>query len=414
MTLQLDLEALPDSKYAAQLRKSPAPVRFPRELEREFVRDGLQMQRPVVRFACLLVLLLLLLRCAQLAAMGAFFIDPVRALMLAIIGLCSLPLVGVAFSSLYERLYLRLAYWLVPLRGVLVAYTAVRLTAGGAPAVMMLLPLLMMGPLVLLGLPFRAGLLCAVAAFVSAFGTALTLHLPQGVLVSGTVLLLMTLAGCAVAVRLIERHARLEFLERHLLGELARQDALTWTSNRLVFDQALTRLWREAKSAARPLAILMLDVDDFKAYNDRYGHQAGDAALRSVARAVQGCMPRAIDLLARYGGEEFGVILVEVDRTQAAAIAEAMRCAVQALALEHDNSRCGPVLTVSIGVAVLQPSASRNCHGALQLADEALYRAKSAGRNRVEIMDDVEHRLLVTGEFSKDISAQLRGATPGP
>jgi diguanylate cyclase (GGDEF)-like protein len=213
-----------------------------------------------------------------------------------------------------------------------------------------------------------------------------------------------------LAARVNERHARRDFLERRLLSELAQQDALTWTKNRLVFDETLGRLWSQAAGAARSLAIGLIDIDYFKAY--RYGHQAGDAALRRAAQAIACCARRPLDLVARYGGEEFGVILFDTDGAGAAVMPEAMRCAVQSLAIERDTSRCGEVLTISVGVAVLQPSAGRNAYGALQLADEALYQAKSKGRNRIEVRDEAEHGLLVTGEFSKDIIAMVRQGAP--
>ncbi len=189
---------------------------------------------------------------------------------------------------------------------------------------------------------------------------------------------------------------------------MAQQDVLTWTKNRRMFDESLAQLWRQAATDGRPLSIFLIDIDYFKAFNDRYGHQAGDEALRQAAQAIQGCARRPLDLVARYGGEEFGAILYDTGRMGAQETAEAMRRAVQTLGIEHDGSRCGDVLTISVGVAVVEPTAWRNPYGALQLADEALYQAKSKGRNRVEMMDDVAHRLLVTGEFSKDIIAHLK------
>jgi diguanylate cyclase (GGDEF)-like protein len=152
----------------------------------------------------------------------------------------------------------------------------------------------------------------------------------------------------------------------------------------------------------------LLDVDHFKPYNDRYGHQAGDVVLRKVAHAIQGCVRRPLDLVARYGGEEFTAILYDTDAGRTESAAERIRKAVEELAIEHRGSRVGSVLTISIGAAVIAPDPRRSPSGALQLADEALYRAKSNGRNRVEIMDDTEYRLLVTGVFSKDLADTLK------
>ena len=110
-------------------------------------------------------------------------------------------------------------------------------------------------------------------------------------------------------------------------------------------------------------------------------------------------------MLARYGGEEFAVVLYDVDRAQAEAHAERMRRAVSGLALEHRGSRFSSV-TISIGVAIVAPTPGRRARGALQLADQALYEAKVRGRNRIEVMDQAAHRLLVTGVFAKKTLAQ--------
>jgi diguanylate cyclase (GGDEF)-like protein len=171
--------------------------------------------------------------------------------------------------------------------------------------------------------------------------------------------------------------------------------------NRRVFDESLERLWQRAVAAERRIAILLLDVDHFKAYNDRYGHQAGDRALRHVAQVCQAIVTRPQDLVARYGGEEFTVLLYDVDAVEASKVAERMRKAVIGLALEHRDSRARQLVTISIGVAVVEPSVDRDSRGALQLADEALYQAKTRGRNRVEVLDANAHAALETGVFAK-------------
>ncbi len=145
----------------------------------------------------------------------------------------------------------------------------------------------------------------------------------------------------------------------------------------------------------------MIDIDHFKAYNDWAGHQAGDQTLRRVAQTLQAFVTRPLDVLARYGGEEFALVSYDVDSAEAESLAEQMRIAVGALAIEHEGAASRRSVTISVGVAVVQPSAERRSRGALQLADQALYEAKVRGRNRVELLDDVAHRLLVTGVFSK-------------
>jgi diguanylate cyclase (GGDEF)-like protein len=203
-----------------------------------------------------------------------------------------------------------------------------------------------------------------------------------------------------MAARHFEKCSRTGFLEDRLIADLAQHDALTGTKNRRVFDEHLTRLWQQAVGDGRAIAVLLLDVDHFKAYNDRYGHLAGDLALRRVAQTVQRFVRRPLDILARYGGEEFAAILYNVEAGQAKDVAERICRAVAELAMEHRDSRTAAVVTISVGVAVVKATAQRNPRGALQLADQALYEAKVSGRNRVELMNDEEYRMLVTGVFA--------------
>ena len=404
-------EVLTDSVYAAQLQNDSRAARFPEPLESSYIRTWLRNNRVVVRCACLLTVVLVAMRVAE-TRLTSPIASPSAPVFIVLAS--SLVLLWLAWSGSYERWYLPFARVLVPVRNVLGVLLLVRASAAGGSDALMVLPLTIIGPFYFLGLPFRSGLLAAGLSVLTELFAARWFHLPADTAVSTAGFLVTTLGACAVAARVLDRQARRAFLESQLVGELAQHDVLTWTKNRRIFDESLTRLWRQAGADARPLAIMLIDIDYFKAYNDRYGHQAGDAALRQSAQAMQGCARRPFDLLARYGGEEFGVILFDTDRAGAEEIAEAMRRTVQDLAIEHDGSRCCDVLTISVGVAVVEPTAWRNPYGALQLADEALYRAKSNGRNRVEVMDDIEHRMLVTGEFSKDIVADLKsGATAG-
>jgi len=144
----------------------------------------------------------------------------------------------------------------------------------------------------------------------------------------------------------------------------------------------------------------LIDIDHFKAFNDRYGHQAGDQALRRVAQALKGLVNRPLDVLTRYGGEEFAALLYDVNTGQAQQVAEQMRRAVLDLAIEHRASRIGSTVSVSVGVAAIEPEAARKPRGATQLADEALYEAKQRGRNSVVVRDDAQYETMVTGVFS--------------
>jgi diguanylate cyclase (GGDEF)-like protein/PAS domain S-box-containing protein len=171
------------------------------------------------------------------------------------------------------------------------------------------------------------------------------------------------------------------------LEELARKDALTGLANRRSFDEMLEKSWRQTLRQGSEMALLLLDIDHFKQFNDLYGHQAGDDCLRTVAAAVGEFARRPNDLACRYGGEEFAIILGGVGPYAAVEIAEEIRSAVAALGVPHEAGSGGGYLTVSIGVATAVArigGSIRMPESLLQAADHALYKAKAAGRNSVE------------------------------
>jgi diguanylate cyclase (GGDEF)-like protein/PAS domain S-box-containing protein len=170
------------------------------------------------------------------------------------------------------------------------------------------------------------------------------------------------------------------------LSALALTDGLTGLLNRRSFDEALAREWKRAVRHGSEISLLFLDLDHFKRFNDRYGHQAGDDCLCAVAAAVSGAV-RATDRVARYGGEEIAVILPSTSTAGAAEAAEKVRSAIEALRLPHEgNPEGGGWLTVSVGVATAlarHGGTMRMPASLLQSADNAMYKAKHEGRNRV-------------------------------
>lgn len=164
---------------------------------------------------------------------------------------------------------------------------------------------------------------------------------------------------------------------------LATTDGLTGLTNRRAFDQALEAEVMRAGRASQPVSLMMIDVDRFKAYNDRYGHQGGDAALKTVGFCLKKSLKRPGDVAARYGGEEFAAILPNVDEDNAFFVADAFREALAALKMPHEGSE-RRYLTASVGLATYDPQAGHLTAGELiRRADEALYNAKAAGRDRV-------------------------------
>ncbi|RCU51664.1 MULTISPECIES: diguanylate cyclase domain-containing protein [Corallincola] len=168
-----------------------------------------------------------------------------------------------------------------------------------------------------------------------------------------------------------------------LLEQLVFIDGLTEIPNRRRFDELLEAEWLRARRNSTPIAVLLMDIDSFKLFNDNYGHTEGDDCLRATAAALANALRRPADFVARYGGEEFVAIVPEATEDAAVALAEKMRAAVEALQVPHEYSEVASVVTLSVGVAATVPSLERTPEQLIQTADEALYKAKQAGRNRV-------------------------------
>ena len=383
-------------------------MRFEPELEAEYIRSRLLGARALIRMACLLALATTLLRIGELLIAGRDMKIPSYGLMILFPGVvlsCSMLLTWVAWSQGFVRRYMPVANFAVPTRNVFAAVAVAAMATRGQVELLIVMPAMVLSPFFFLGLQFRPALICVTLTVVSFTISALIAAMPTPVLLRSCGFLIVTGATSAVAAWQLERQSRRSFLESRLIAQLAEHDALTGAKNRRVFDEHLDRLWLQAIRDGRQLAALLIDVDHFKAYNDRYGHQAGDIALQQVAQAVRAQISRPLDMLSRYGGEEFAVLLYDVDGASARDIAERMRVAVSALGLEHRGSRASHVVTVSIGVAAIQPLAERAPLGALQLADEALYAAKARGRNNVHLAADSDYRGLQTGVFTKYAAA---------
>jgi diguanylate cyclase (GGDEF)-like protein len=224
---------------------------------------------------------------------------------------------------------------------------------------------------------------------------------PHPVAQSSTILLISLLAFTLYAAWVLERDERRAWLmarqEEALQHELrqahdtmaqtARTDNLTQLANRRHFDEVLGQVWADSVARRQSLAVLLVDVDHFKAFNDLYGHPAGDACLRAVAAAMLQCVRKGGDVMARWGGEEFAVVMNDASLDSARLLAERIRAAVHEMARPHAASRSGSVVSVSVGVSAMVPDSHSSLDELLRTADLCLYEAKSRGRNRVWARD---------------------------
>ncbi|MCO6060298.1 diguanylate cyclase [Pseudomonas sp. MOB-449] len=179
----------------------------------------------------------------------------------------------------------------------------------------------------------------------------------------------------------VQTHLR---LQQHtaMMRQLANRDGLTGLCNRRCFDEALMQEFERHRRHRLPLALALIDIDHFKAYNDHYGHPEGDICLQRVAKAIDAVARRPGELVARYGGEEFVVILPHSDAHSARRYGDRLCEVVRSLELAHQASETADKVTISVGVASLVPTVQSTSQQLIALADQALYQAKTAGRNR--------------------------------
>jgi len=180
----------------------------------------------------------------------------------------------------------------------------------------------------------------------------------------------------------VKTHLTLKF-QSDLLRQLVFLDGLSGVFNRRYFDQQIAIEWSRAARNDQPLSLILLDVDFFKLFNDRYGHQAGDDALRLIAVTLKSCLRRPADLVARYGGEEFACVLPETSYDDALALAHELERKVRERGIPHETSSTAAVVTISVGIATREAGAMGDVQSLIGLADNLLYQAKHSGRGRV-------------------------------
>ena len=280
------------------------------------------------------------------------------------------------------------------------SWVSVSAWVAGEPRIFGRLLLAIIAVYFVLGLAFRSAIVVN-ALGLAAYATIAGMKGMPGIELTHYLLTLgIANVICVAGAWNLEHARRTAWLEGQRLAETAMQDGLTGIHNRRRFDDHLQRAWAHSIRDRKPVALLLADIDHFKAFNDRYGHQAGDQAMKSVAAALARFARRPLDLAARYGGEEFALVLYDTKRADAESLGTELLEAVRNLAIPHRDSGAAAVLTLSLGIACVVPAARRSWAGLVQLADQALYAAKDGGRNRLVLLEQ-EYEHMQTGYFHR-------------
>jgi diguanylate cyclase (GGDEF)-like protein len=322
------------------------------------------------------------------------------------------PILAIAFALTFLRRadtwYPRVMSVLMPLAMVAVASMGLWAWGQGENRLFVRLIIATIAVYFVLGLSFRPAVVANLVAIGSYAAAAVMWSMPWIEQTHYLAMLLMTNVICAAGAYNLEHARRTAWLEGRLLAESALQDGLTGIHNRRRLDDHLQRVWHQCIRERKPLALLFADIDHFKAYNDCYGHQAGDEALKAVAAVLARHARRPLDIAARFGGEEFAVVLYDTTREHALRIGEEILEDVRRLEITHAASDAAPVLTISLGIGCVIPVARRSCAGLLQLADQALYAAKDGGRNRARLLEG-EYEHMKTGYFHRQLPGDAAG-----
>lgn len=405
---RLNLDDFPDSPYARQLRDGVSTRAFDPSIEADYLIDHLERVRTRVRvwytFAACMVTVF-----GTLTIMEDGWLTARTLLHLLFVFPVVWGFVVMIWTRHYERGFMKAAPFVSILVMCLFAYNVAEVVVDGLGAAISTLVAFVFAAFFFSGMLYRAAVGVVVLTIVVYAVAILSLGYPVDLVAADLTMLLITAVLSGIVQRDVAIATRRGFLEAALIRDLVARDGLTGVMNRRAFDEHLQRVWQQGLRDHRRLALLLVDVDHFKAFNDTHGHQAGDSALRQVAQVLQLHARRPLDLAARYGGEEFAVILYDLDASQLATIAEQIRISVEKLRITHGAPGAGPVVTVSIGVGAVEPAVGRSIQGAIQFADEALYQAKAAGRNRVVIRGDEEYQSLSTGTFTSPKTIRVRG-----
>jgi diguanylate cyclase (GGDEF)-like protein len=400
-------ETLRASPAAEQLRRGFRWLRFMPGLEAAYRTDQFRSDLKFLRVSLGIVgaslLVIFQVEHVVMPAIGAALPNYLR------IGVM-VPTMALAFALTFlpraETWYPRVMAALLPVALMAVAWVGLWAWGLGENRLFVRMIIATIATYFLFGLSFRPALVASLIAVCFYTAAAVALAMPALVLTNFLCMLLVANLMCAAGAYNMEHTRRTAWLEAQLLDEVAQRDGLTGIYNRRRFDEHLSQVWQQGVREHRPITLVLADIDHFKAYNDRYGHQAGDEAMKAVAAVLAQFARRPLDLVARYGGEEFAIVLYDTTPDHAAQVAEQLLEEVRALGIPHQDSSAAPVLTISLGVACIVPVARRSSAGILQLADQALYAAKDAGRNQARLLQE-EYEHMKTGYFRRHAKAAV-------
>ena len=379
-------------------------LRFEPETEAEFRAFFLERSLPRARWATAIYLALVAvvtainMRGGITEPLSDTLLEPIYLLRLGVACPALVLILAATVVPSLQRHYQWIAAGAVIVCSMSVMVISSLAAAAGLPQFQMGDVLVVVYATLFLGLTSRAVMFVAVALMVAFVGIGWSLGVAAQDIVFASSVVFATTLMCTLSALRVERLVRATFIETRMLNDIAERDGLSGLYNRRMFDNLTNRLWLQAQRNRETLQVILVDIDNFKSFNDLYGHQAGDNCIRQVAAIIARAARRPFDFCARYGGEEFALVLYSPTGADPTALPEQIRRETLALAIPHAHGSAAKSLTVSIGSAIAGPDARRSLAGLIQTADEALYRAKQLGRNQV-LHIDASQNDTPTGAF---------------
>ena len=394
-----------DTPAARQLAHGFRQLEFSEPLESEFRKTFRPKLLPWVRggFAALAVLALLLWIADQVQLDAS--LQPLSAL-LRLGTMLPLALLGLGMTFIVVRTEGPLARWTTVLL-VAIAVSAMLLdwyvARAGASFVFSGVAAVLMVGFLAMGLRFWPAVDTTGALALAGIAAVAFAGWPASQVVAYALVLVTVVAGGAAAAYAIEHAIRVAWLESLVIGHLGERDGLTGLFNRRMFDGFIGRVWEQSIEDKSLSVLMLIDVDNFRRYNDRFGLQAGDECIRKVAGAIASCALRPLDFCARYSGIQFAIVLANPDRLYAEEVPRRVRQAVAELEIPHPDSPNGRDVTVSVGVALTVPRAIDSREAYVELAHAALREAHEQGGDRVHARES-ESSLVQTGMFTAEVA----------